>query len=79
MDRDGLDSQLLAAHEAKDKPELVRLYTLAGDEREKAGDIDAACFYLTHAFVYALELGTPEADLLNRRLWEHGRAHRLAF
>jgi hypothetical protein len=36
-------------------------------------------FFLTHAFVFALEAGTPEARALNRRLAERGRAHVLTF
>ncbi|NVK16425.1 MAG: hypothetical protein HWE35_19820 [Rhodobacteraceae bacterium] len=77
MERAELDHALLQAHEDKDSAELVRLYTLAGDQAEQAGNIDAACFYLTHAFVFALEAGLPEAKELNRRLAERGRAHPL--
>ncbi|UWQ60787.1 hypothetical protein K3722_20710 (plasmid) [Leisingera caerulea] len=77
MERAELDQALLKAHEDKDSAELVRLYTLAGDQAEAAGNIDAACFYLTHAFVFALEAGQPEAKELNRRLAARGRAHPL--
>ncbi|MFY0310577.1 hypothetical protein ACFMBG_11870 [Leisingera sp. D0M16] len=77
MERADLDRALLQAHEDKDSAELVRLYTLAGDMAEEAGNIDAACFYLTHAFVFALEAGLPEAKELNRRLADRGRAHPL--
>ena len=77
MEREDLDPALLKAHEDKDNAELVRLYTLAGDQAEAAGNIDAACFYLTHAFVFALEAGLPKAKELNRRLAERGRAHPL--
>ncbi len=79
MDRDALDRDLLDAHARYDQEALVRLYTVAAEERELAQDIDAACFYLTHAFVFALESGAPEADNLNQRLAERGRAHRLEF
>ena len=41
-----LDAKLLAAHERGDKPALVTLYARAADG---ASNIDAACFYLTHA------------------------------
>ncbi|WP_264214052.1 hypothetical protein [Leisingera thetidis] len=77
MERAELDHALLQAHEDKDSAALVRLYTLAGDRAEAAGDINAACFYLTHAFVFALEAGLPETRELNRRLAERGRAHPL--
>lgn len=79
MQRDELDAQLLEAHAEADTGALVRLYTLAGDQSEASGDIDEACFYLTHAFVFALEAGFPQADPLNKRLADRGRAHRLSF
>lgn len=77
MDRDALDKALLDAHAREDGAALVRLYTLAGDQAEEQQDVDAACFYLTHAFVFALESGVPEAHDLNERLAGYGRAHRL--
>lgn len=79
MDREALESALLDAHNRNDTADLVRLYTLAGDQADHHGDIEAACFYLTHAFVYALEAGAPEADGLNKRLADRGRAERLDF
>lgn len=79
MEKDELDRLLLKAHEQDDHSALIHYYTMAADEREAAQDIDAACFYLTHAFVFALESGAPEADVLNARLVAHGRAHRLEF
>ncbi|NVO54263.1 hypothetical protein HW561_00465 [Rhodobacteraceae bacterium B1Z28] len=79
MDTVALDSLLLDAHSRNDHANLVYYYTLAADERERAGDTDAACFYLTHAFVFALEAGAPEADALNARLVGYGRAHSLDF
>jgi hypothetical protein len=65
-----LDAQLLAAHEANDTAALVGLYTEAANETD---DIDAACFYLTHAYVFALERGDPAAQTLRERLASHGR------
>ncbi|WP_170350228.1 hypothetical protein [Ruegeria atlantica] len=79
MEKDELDRLLLKAHEQNDHAALTHYYTMAADEREAAQDIDAACFYLTHAFVFALESGAPEAETLNARLVAHGRAHRLEF
>ena len=73
MDRAQLDASLLAAHEAGDHAALVRLYRQAGEEREEAGDIDAACFYYTHAYVFALESGHEAASELLGRLVRHGR------
>ncbi len=79
MDRGALDRALLEAHALQDAPALVRLYTLAAEEREAVQDIDAACFFLTQAFVFALETGAVEAEELNRKLADRGRAHRMRF
>lgn len=77
--RDQLDAALLAAHDSGDQTALVGLYTTAGDWAEASGDINAACFYLTHAFVFALEAGAPQAQPLNRRLAARGRARLIDF
>jgi len=79
MEQDALESALLRAHDKNDVAELVRLYTIAGDLAEQRQDIDAACFYLTHAFVFALEAGAPEAAILNKKLADHRRAELLEF
>ena len=68
-----LDERLLAAHAAGDLPALAMLYSQAADAREASGDIDAACFYLTHAFVFALEAGDAQGPGLHARLKAHGR------
>ena len=68
-----LDAQLLQAHENQDHDQLVVLYTQAADEKEALGDVEAACFYLTHAFVFALETGHEQLRTLNERLVAHGR------
>ncbi|WP_171123637.1 MULTISPECIES: hypothetical protein [unclassified Ruegeria] len=79
MDKTDLDRLLLEAHDHNDLDALIRYYTMAADECEAAQDIDATCFYLTHAFVFALESGAAEADALNARLAAYGRVHRLDF
>lgn len=68
-----LDSSLIAAHEAEDSVQLVALYSQAADEAERAGNIDAACFFLTHAYVFALEDGSARAAHLHARLVSFGR------
>ena len=68
-----LHAKLLAAHSVGDKSALVRLYTEAGETMESSGDIDAACFYLTHAYVFALDIGANEAHKLHGRLKAYGR------
>ena len=75
-DRAALDAALLAAHAAGDEAALSRLYTDAADACDVAGDVDAACFFLTHAYVFALSAGLPSADRLNARLAAHGRDER---
>ena len=65
-----LDRLLLEAHDANDAAALVSLYMQAADQTD---DIDAACFYLTHAYVFALERGDKAADALRERLAAHGR------
>jgi hypothetical protein len=65
-----LDRLLLEAHDANNTAALVSLYMQAADHTD---DIDAACFYLTHAYVFALERGDKAADALRERLAAHGR------
>ena len=68
--RANLDDDLLAAHAARDKARLVALYSEAADG---ANDVDAACFYLTHAYIFALDIGDVRAAQLHERLKLHGR------
>ncbi|MDQ2092403.1 hypothetical protein [Marimonas arenosa] len=65
-----LDARLLSAHGRDDRRALVALYEEAADEAENE---TARGFYLTHAFVFALELGDSRADTLRARLHEMGR------
>ena len=65
-----LDAEVIAAHASNDTTRLVKLYTQAAEE---TGDVNAACFFLTHAYVFALELGHPDAITLRARLVKHGR------
>ncbi len=68
-----LDRRLLEAHARDDLTALIALYSEAADLREAVGDVDGACFYLTHAFVFSLQAGDGVAQELQRRLWQHGR------
>jgi hypothetical protein len=65
-----LNALMLAAHEASDLDSLIDLYTQAA---EAAPDVEATCFYLTHAFVFALEAGDARASELRAQLVAHGR------
>ena len=67
---DPLDARLIAAHGAGDGALLARLYA----EAAETATGDARWFYLTQAFVFALDTGAPEADRYERRLAEAGRA-----
>ncbi len=73
VDGEKLDELLLDAHARNDGDALVGLYTLAANRSEAAGNIDAACFYLTHAFVFALQFGSADTRDLQMRLWRYGR------
>ena len=68
-----LDRELLAAHAAGDTAELVRLYAAAAEASDAAGRPEAAGFYRTHAYVFALVLGDARADALHARLKADGR------
>lgn len=65
-----LDARLLASHAARDRTALVALYAEAADD---APDRDAAGFFLTQAYIYALEMGHPAAPALRARLAAEGR------
>ena len=73
QDRAALDAALISAHESGDHNELVSLYARAADLAEASGDSDAMCFYLTQAFVFALETGASEANAIHARLKAEGR------
>ena len=64
-----LNDQLLAAHARHDTCALVSLYAQAAEGVER----DAACFFLTHAYIYALDCGDARADALFARLKAEGR------
>ncbi|OUS34588.1 hypothetical protein A9Q94_15970 [Rhodobacterales bacterium 56_14_T64] len=65
-----LETRLLAAHAAGDTLAQVALYTEAADT---AATQDAAGFFLTQAYIYALEIGHSEAATLRARLVDMGR------
>ena len=73
---DRLNGALLQAHRVNDIEALACLYTDAADAEEHKGDVDAACFYLTQAWVHALQAGLDEDSALRARLRAHGRLHK---
>jgi hypothetical protein len=68
-----LERAILAAHAAGDPDALVGLYSEAGMRAETGGDVDAACFFYTYAYVFALETGSAATGELHARLVTHGR------
>ncbi len=66
-----LQARLLAAQACDDRAALVTLYTEAADN---TADIDAACFYLTHAYIFALKQTDPASQALYQRLKARRRA-----
>ncbi|MEM9370436.1 MAG: hypothetical protein AAGA26_04690 [Pseudomonadota bacterium] len=73
MTPEELHQAILAAHDNEDRRSLVALYSEAATRAEGAGDIDATCFFLTQAYVFALETGHRDAGKLHSRLRSHGR------
>ncbi|MGH1576916.1 hypothetical protein [Planktotalea sp.] len=65
-----LDQRLLEAHARQDHAALVTLYSEAAEMSE---DEDSRGFYLTHAYIFALELGHPAASTLHGKLKATGR------
>lgn len=64
---------MLEAHERHDHDALVPLYRLAAEFRFAENNVEAACFYLTHAYVYALETGADIVGEIRELLVIHGR------
>lgn len=69
-----LQQRMLCAHRAGDAASLPALYLEAARLREAQGKVDAACFFFTHAYVYALDAGDDEtAQQAHNSLKAHGR------
>lgn len=70
---DDLNARLLAAHAAGDRAALITLYEQAARAADADGEDEAAAFYMTHAYVFALEAGEDRAQALKAWLVERGR------
>jgi len=68
-----LHEELLEAHAREDIDALALLYGRAATQSENEGDVDAACFFLTQAYIFALDGGLEIAVDYNRRLADYGR------
>lgn len=66
-----LDARLLAAHAAGDGRALIGLYERAAAGAPESG---ARAFFLTHAYIHALEAGDGRAGALLEQLRAMGRA-----
>ncbi|MEM8730963.1 MAG: hypothetical protein AAGF79_13705 [Pseudomonadota bacterium] len=64
-----LESRLLTAHAAGDHRTLVTLYK---DAAAQADTVQARAFFLTQAYVYALDCASPEATALRAALVDLG-------
>ena len=74
MDDAKLQAELLIAHDNEDFATLSTLYSKAAFHLEASNNIDAACFYWTHAFIFALEANLDEATaILRQKLASYGR------
>lgn len=69
-----LEAELLAAHEIRDAARLSLLYARAARLADFGGERERAAFYLTHAWVFALDAGLDEAERLQADLRAWGRA-----
>jgi hypothetical protein len=65
-----LNQRLLDAHARHDRAALVQLYKDASDHSNSE---DAKYFYLTHAYIFALDSGHPLTSELHALLKTAGR------
>lgn len=65
-----LDQRLLDAHARDDRMALVQLYK---DASSVSNSEDAKYFYLTHAYIFALDTGHPLTSELHALLKTAGR------
>lgn len=68
-----LEARLQAAHVANDQAELVMFYSKAADLAHESGACEKAAFFLTHAWIFALESGHEKSNHLADRLRAMGK------
>ena len=71
--QDDLDARMLDAHARRDRDALVALYGEAAARAAGRHDTDAEAFFLTHAYIFALDRGAVQATDLHARLKTLGR------
>lgn len=65
-----LHDAILQAHDQRDQRALVDLYHQAA---QTAASVDEACFFATHAYIFALEIAHSKTAELHRFLCKHKR------
>lgn len=70
---EALDRAILDAHSTGDRAVLSALYTRAAERAQAVHNVDAEAFFLTHAYVFALDIGAAQATDLHARLKALGR------
>ncbi len=73
IDYDRLNAEILAAHDSGDNATLVRIYKKLGDDELDAGRELEGAYFLTQAYVYALEGGLPVRHEIHKTLVAYGR------
>ena len=71
---DAAERELMQAHARGDGRAVALAYLDAADLAARSGDEGRAAFFLTHAWVFALEAGDPLAGDCHLRLVRMGRA-----
>lgn len=71
--RQAIKHKLQAALQRQDLELLTKIYTDTANASEQRGNINEACFFLTQAYVCALQQGADTASKLRLRLIGHGR------
>ena len=61
IDLTALDRALIEAHAAHDTARMAALYHEAAQAFDDEGAVEAAAFYLTHAYVLSLDCGDDPA------------------
>ena len=73
MNATELNSRILDAWSRGDGQLLAELYSEAGNSLLDSGLENEGCFYLTQAYILALENGLDTAAALHAELVRHGR------
>lgn len=69
-----LDRKIIVAHRDRDLPLLATLYERAADLALSEGDCSQGYYFLTQAWIFALDAEMPQANYLCNRLVAAGRA-----